>query len=72
MEFIKIYDNGLKLVIKQMDGLLSVASGIFVKVGSRNESKEENGISHFIEHNMFKGTKTRNAFQISYDIDSIG
>ena len=72
MEFIKIYDNGLKLVIKQMDGLLSVASGIFVKVGSRNESKEENGISHFIEHNMFKGTKTRNAFQISDDIDSIG
>jgi len=72
MEFIKEYDNGLKLVIKKMDGLLSVATGIFVKAGSRNEEKEENGISHFIEHNMFKGTNKRTAFQISDDIDSIG
>lgn len=72
MEFIKEYDNGLKLVVKKMDGLLSVATGIFVKAGSRFEEKEENGISHFIEHNMFKGTNKRTAFQISDDIDSIG
>ena len=72
MEFHKTYDSGLKLIIKKMDGLFSVSTGILVGVGSRNESKEENGISHFIEHVNFKGTKTRTAFEISDHIDRIG
>ncbi len=72
MTFYKKYDNGLRLIVHQIEGLMSVSSGILVKTGSRNESEEENGISHFIEHVMFKGTKKRSAFQISDDIDSLG
>ena len=68
----KEFDNGLKLIVKKMNGLLSVSTGVFVKCGSANESAEENGISHFIEHAMFKGTKTRTAYDISNEIDSIG
>ena len=71
-EFTKVYDSGLKLIIKPMAGLLSVSTGIFVATGSRNETAENNGISHFIEHMMFKGTKTRSAFDISDHIDRIG
>ena len=72
MEFHKTYDSGLKLIIKKMDGLFSVSTGILVGVGSRNESKEENGISHFIEHMNFKGTKNYSAFTLSEAFDEIG
>ena len=72
MEFHKTYDSGLKLIIKKMEGLFSVSTGILVGVGSRNETPDENGISHFIEHVNFKGTKNRNAFEISDHIDRIG
>ena len=72
MRFYKKFDNGLRLIVNKIDGLLSVSSGILVKTGSINESKEENGISHYIEHVMFKGTKTRSAFDISDHIDRIG
>jgi len=68
----KQYDNGLRLVINKMEGMLSVSCGVLVKTGSMNESKEENGISHFIEHVMFKGTENRTAFEISDHIDRIG
>ena len=68
----KQFDNGLRLIVNKMDGLLSVSCGIMVKTGSANECEEENGISHFIEHNLFKGTKTRTAFDISDYIDKIG
>ena len=72
MEFTKVYDNGLKLIIKKMEGLLSVSTGIFVRTGSRDETSQNNGISHFIEHMLFKGTKNRTAFEISDHIDRIG
>ena len=72
MKYSKKYDNGLKLIINKLDGLLSVSCGILVKTGSSNETAKENGISHFIEHNLFKGTTTRTAFEISDAIDSIG
>ncbi len=72
MIFTKTFDNGLRVIINKMDGFMSVSSGILVKTGSVNESQEENGISHFIEHTMFKGTKKRSALQISQDIDNIG
>lgn len=68
----KQFDNGLRLVINKMEGMLSVSAGILVKTGSMNESKEENGLSHFIEHVMFKGTTNRSAFEISDHIDRIG
>lgn len=72
MKFYKKYDNGLRLIVNKIDGLLSVSAGILVKTGSRNETEEENGISHFIEHVMFKGTSKRSAFEISDYIDRIG
>ncbi len=72
MTFFKQYDNGLRVVIEKMDGLFSVSAGILVKTGSINETEQNNGISHFIEHVMFKGTNTRSAFQISNEIDKIG
>lgn len=70
--FTKVYDNGLKLVIKKMDGFLSVAHGIMVGTGSCNETEKTNGISHFLEHMIFKGTKKRTALQVSSDIERIG
>ncbi|MBP5466803.1 MAG: insulinase family protein, partial [Clostridia bacterium] len=72
MNYLKTFDNGLKLVVAEMKGLLSVACGVMVKTGSANESAEENGISHFIEHTMFKGTEKRTAFEISDFVDRIG
>lgn len=68
----KIFDNGLKLCVNQMSGLMSVSMGILVHTGAANESDSEDGISHFIEHMMFKGTKKRTAFQISDEMDRIG
>lgn len=72
MTYTKRYKNGLRLVVEKMEGLLSVSVGVLVKTGSANESKEENGISHFIEHTVFKGTKNRSSYEISDYIDRIG
>ncbi len=68
----KQFNNGLRLIVNKMEGLMSVSIGVLVKTGSINESAEENGISHFIEHVMFKGTGKRSAFEISDHIDRIG
>ena len=68
----KQFNNGLRLVINKMEGMLSVSVGVLVKTGSMNESSLENGISHYIEHVMFKGTEKRSAFEISDHIDRIG
>lgn len=72
MRFYKKYDNGLRLIINKMNGFVSASAGILVKTGSINETEAENGISHFIEHVMFKGTSSRSAFEISDHIDRIG
>lgn len=72
MIFEKKYPNGLRLVVKQMQGLMSVTMGILVGTGAGVETDEEDGISHFIEHMQFKGTKTRSAFEISDAFDRIG
>lgn len=64
--------NGVRIVLEEMPILRSVAIGIWVKNGSRHESPELNGISHFIEHMLFKGTKTRSAREIAESFDSIG
>lgn len=68
----KTYPNGLRMIVKQLDGVFSVSTGILVGAGSRLETPQNNGISHFIEHMTFKGTEKRNAFEISEAIDSIG
>ena len=68
----KEFDNGLRLVVNRMDSLMSVTMGIIVHTGASQESDAEDGISHFIEHMMFKGTKKRTAFQISDEMDRIG
>ena len=68
----KKFNNGLRLVVNKMEGMLSVSIGVLVKTGSMNETQIDNGISHFIEHVMFKGTEKRSAFEISDHIDRIG
>ena len=64
MVHFKKFDNGLRLIIKQMPGLMSVTMGIIVHTGASVETDSEDGISHFIEHMMFKGTDKRTAFAI--------
>ena len=68
----KRYENGLRVVVKQMPGLYSVTIGIMVGTGGAMESDTEDGISHFIEHMQFKGTQKRNSFEISDAFDKIG
>lgn len=68
----KQLSNGVRLIVKQMTGLLSVSMGIIVGTGAAYESDSEDGISHFIEHMMFKGTQKHTAFQISDRMDAIG
>lgn len=64
--------NGIPLLMEKVDDIQSFTMGIFVKTGARNEYKEELGISHYIEHMMFKGTKTRTAKELSEIIDYNG
>lgn len=71
--FTKRYlENGIPVVMEQLKNFRSFILGIWVKVGSRNETPDKNGISHFLEHMFFKGTKKRTATEISIDIDSLG
>ncbi len=72
MAYYKKFDNGLRLVIHEMPQTMSVSIGIAVNAGGAFETDEEDGISHFIEHMMFKGTPTRTYLQISEDFDRIG
>ncbi|CAM3078104.1 insulinase family protein [Sporolactobacillus spathodeae] len=66
------YANGIRVLLEQIPNVRSVSIGIWVGTGSRYETKEKNGISHFIEHMLFKGTETRNARQIAEAFDKIG
>ena len=67
-----VLDNGVRVVLERMSSLRSVALGVWATVGSRYEGKGEEGLSHFIEHMMFKGTKKRSSVQISHEIDALG
>jgi predicted Zn-dependent peptidase len=67
-----ILDNGLRIVIEEMPTCRSVAFGIWVKTGSRNETPEDNGITHFVEHMLFKGTDRYSANDIADIFDGIG
>jgi len=64
--------NGVRVITERMDHVRSVSLGVWIATGSRRESGEENGISHFIEHMVFKGTENRSAEDIARSVDSIG
>ena len=64
--------NGIRVVTETTDYVKSVSAGVWVGVGSVNESAENNGISHFIEHMLFKGTHNRSAREIAECMDSVG
>lgn len=64
--------NGARIVLEQIPTVRSVAIGIWIGTGSRDENPETNGISHFLEHMFFKGTTTKTAKEIAESFDSIG
>jgi predicted Zn-dependent peptidase len=68
----EVLPNGLTVITEQMSHIRSVSIGIWLKTGSRDEESEWNGISHFIEHMVFKGTENRSAEAIARQVDSIG
>ena len=67
-----VLDNGLQVIAELNDQARSVASGFFVKAGSRDESPELAGVSHFLEHMIFKGTPRRDALAVNRDFDRVG
>ena len=67
-----VLPNGLLVLTEQMPHMRSVAMGAWLREGARDETPEENGISHFVEHMLFKGTTSRSAQQIAREVDSIG
>ena len=66
------FDNGLRVVSERMPHVRSVSVGVWIAAGSRSEAPQQNGICHFIEHMLFKGTRHRTAEQIARSVDSIG
>jgi predicted Zn-dependent peptidase len=65
-------DNGLTIATDRVHGARSVAIGVWVGVGSRDEPEQQSGVSHFLEHLLFKGTPTRSAIDISRAVDRVG
>jgi predicted Zn-dependent peptidase len=71
--FTKEYlENGIPVVMESFKNVRSVAVGVWVKIGSRYETASKNGISHFLEHMFFKGTRKRSPKDIAVEIDSMG
>ncbi len=67
-----VLDNGVKILSERLPHVPSVSIGIWVGVGSRDEEREENGVSHFIEHMIFKGTSRRSSLDIARELDAVG
>src|ERR1700759_2575827 len=67
-----ILPSGLTILTERMEHIRSVAMGVWIRAGSRHELPEVNGISHFVEHMVFKGTKSRTAQLIAREVDAIG
>ncbi len=67
-----VLNNGIRILTKKMLHTRSVSMGVWVNVGARDETLDESGLSHFIEHMIFKGTRKRTAFQIAKEFDAIG
>ena len=73
MEFCKhTLQNGLQIVAERADEVYSAAVGFFVETGARDETAEEAGVSHFLEHMAFKGTATRSADDVNRQFDEMG
>ncbi|XWV25329.1 Zn-dependent peptidase [Tupanvirus deep ocean] len=73
MKYIKkILDNGMHIIMVPVKSTNIVTIGFFIKAGSRNETDENSGIAHFLEHMMFKGTENRNAEQLFNELDTLG
>src|SRR4030088_1008090 len=68
----QVLPHGLTVITEQMQHIRPASIGIWLETGSRDEDAHWNGISHFIEHMVFKGTKHRTAEQIARQVDSIG
>src|SRR5437899_7803238 len=68
----QVLPNGLTVITEEIQHIRSISVGIWIKSGSRDEDLQWNGISHFIEHMVFKGTKHRSAEDIARQVDSIG
>src|SRR5579871_2412562 len=68
----EVLPNGLIILTEEMQQIRSASIGIWIKTGSRHEEAERNGISHFVEHMLFKGTTSRSAQDIARQVDSIG
>ena len=67
-----VLSNGLRVVTEKIPSVRSITLGVWFDVGSRNETKDENGVSHLIEHMLFKGTKKRTSKEIAASLESIG
>ncbi len=67
-----LLSNGVRILSQRMPHVQSVSMGVWVNIGSRDETDAENGLSHFIEHMIFKGTQKRSAFEIAKAFDAIG
>ena len=67
-----VLPNGVRVISEYIPGVQSIALGVWVAAGSRFENPQINGISHFIEHMVFKGTKNRTAFEIAESLESVG
>ena len=67
-----VLDNGLRIVSEQLSGVHSVSIGFWICSGSRQEDPEIMGISHLVEHLLFKGTKHRSAFELAVSLESLG
>lgn len=72
MEKLITFENGLRLLLVDIPSVKSITTGMLIGAGCAVETPETNGVSHFIEHTVFKGTKKRNSFEISDALDSIG
>jgi predicted Zn-dependent peptidase len=64
--------NGFRIVTEAMPGLQSASVGLWVEAGGRHETREQNGIAHFLEHMAFKGTRQRSALRIAEEIEDVG
>jgi predicted Zn-dependent peptidase len=67
-----VLDNGVRVISERLGHFRSISLGIWVGAGSRDEVPDENGISHFIEHMIFKGTRSRTSLDIAKELDAIG
>ena len=64
--------KGIKIIYDYISNVSSASIGVFIKTGSKDELEEEAGLSHLLEHMMFKGTKNRNYMEISQEVDYLG